>query len=94
MSEYTLRFLPDALEEWRTLDAELKEQFLLRLAERLKHPRVPNAALHDMNDCYKIKLRAAKQRLVYRVINHEVVVEVIAVGQREGIYITASNRLH
>jgi mRNA interferase RelE/StbE len=38
-----------------------------KMAERLECPRVPSAALSSMADCYKIKLRGAVFRLVYRV---------------------------
>ncbi|WP_163362308.1 type II toxin-antitoxin system RelE/ParE family toxin, partial [Escherichia coli] len=37
----------------------------------------------DLKDCYKIKLRAAGYRLVYRVDDQAVTVTVIAAGRRE-----------
>ncbi|AZD26961.1 mRNA interferase RelE [Pseudomonas chlororaphis] len=36
-----------------------------------------------MADCYKIKLKASGYRLVYQVIEDQVVVSVVAVGKRE-----------
>lgn len=94
MSVYTLEFLPEALEEWRKLEPVLREEFLIRLAERLKYPHVANARLHEMKDCYKIKLRAARYRLIYRVFDDRIVVQVIALGKRDDdIYITAAKRL-
>ena len=38
---YELRFHPDALAEWRKLDATVSALFKKKLAERLQHPRVP-----------------------------------------------------
>ena len=37
---YKLAFHPDALVEWRKLDATVSEQFKKKLDERLQHPRV------------------------------------------------------
>ena len=44
---------------------------------------MPSAKLHGLPDCYKIKLKAAGYRLVYRVDDDRVVVIVVAVGRRE-----------
>jgi len=48
-----------------------------------------------MPDCYKIKLRASGYRLVYQVIDKQVVVLVLAVGKRERseVYQTAKQRM-
>ena len=74
---YRLRFHELALQEWHKLDAVLREQFKKKLAERLKEPRIPSSALSGMQDCYKIKLRAAGCRLVYRVEDDILYVTVI-----------------
>ncbi|AZD52001.1 mRNA interferase RelE [Pseudomonas chlororaphis subsp. aurantiaca] len=80
---YKLQFLPSARKEWDKLGYTLREQFKRKLAERLEMPRVPADALHGMADCYKIKLKASGYRLVYQVIEDQVVVSVVAVGKRE-----------
>lgn len=80
---YNLEFLPSARKEWEKLGATLRQQFKKKLAERLLHPRVAADALRGMQDHYKIKLRAAGYRLVYRVEDQRVTVVVVAVGQRE-----------
>jgi mRNA interferase RelE/StbE len=48
-----------------------------------------------MPDYYKIKLRAAGYRLVYRVEDKAVIVIVVAVGKREdsAIYLAAVKRI-
>ncbi len=92
---YRLRFHELALAEWRRLDAGLREQLKKKLAERLEHPRIPSAALSGMPDCYKIKLRSAGYRLIYRVDDTTVFVTVIAVGRRDKqkVYEVAQSRL-
>lgn len=80
---FELQFLPSALKEWEKLGAPVRDQFKKKLAERLEHPRVPKDALRGLSDHYKIKLRDAGYRLVYRVENHTVTVTVVAVGKRE-----------
>lgn len=92
---YSLAFLPSARREWDKLGGTVRAQFKKKLAERLSGPRVPAAALHGMPDCYKIKLRAAGYRLVYRVDDRIVTVVVVAVGKRERdmVYRSALARL-
>jgi mRNA interferase RelE/StbE len=92
---YRLRFHELALAEWRRLDAGLREQLKKKLTERLEHPRIPSAALSGMPDCYKIKLRNAGYRLIYRVDDTVGFVTVIAVGRRDKlkVYEVAQSRL-
>ena len=91
---YSLEFLPSALKEWQKLGHTVREQLKRKLGERLEHPRVKADALNGMADHYKIKLRTAGYRLVYRVEDERVVVAVVAVGKRERgeIYTTAKTR--
>ncbi len=95
MTTYKLRFHELALKEWRKLGEPLREQFKKKLAERLENPRVPSAALSGMTDCYKIKLRAAGYRLVYRVEDDYLLVTVVSIGKRErlSVYDLARKRL-
>ena len=92
---YALRFHALALVEWRKLDGSVREPLKKKLAERLQSPRVASAALFGMSDCYKIKLRQAGYRLVYRVDDAVVFVTVIAVGRRDKnkVYEAAATRL-
>ena len=91
---YKLKFEKRAWKEWEKLGHPVKEQFKKKLAERLENPRVPSAKLSGHADRYKIKLRSAGYRLVYQVLDDEVVVSVIAIGKRENsdVYNMASNR--
>ena len=54
-----------------------------KLQERLGNPHVPADRLSGLGNAYKIKLRSAGYRMVYRVIDEVLVVTVIAVGKRE-----------
>ena len=92
---YELKFKQSALKEWQSLNQAIQQQFKKKLIERLAQPRVESARLSGMPDCYKIKLRAAGYRLVYQVIDEEIVVIVVAVGKRERnqVYKTAIKRL-
>ena len=84
---YELRFERNALKEWQKLDWSVKDQFLTILERRLQNPRVQSARLREVSDCYKIKLKTLGYRLVYQVIDTEVVVLVLAVGKREGDWV-------
>ncbi|WP_213573607.1 type II toxin-antitoxin system RelE family toxin [Stutzerimonas kunmingensis] len=80
---YKLEFLPSALKEWKKLGHTVREQAKKKLVERLDAPKVQADALRDMPGHYKIKLRTAGYRLVYRVEGERLVVLVVAVGKRE-----------
>lgn len=80
---YSLEFLPSALKEWNKLGDTLRQQFAAKLRERLETPRVPASALHGLPHHYKIKLRQAGYRLVYRVEDQRITVVVVTVGRRE-----------
>jgi mRNA interferase RelE/StbE len=80
---YELAFLDEALKEWRRLDNATREQFKVKLAERLQNPKVPSARLHGSKERYKIKLRNAGFRLVYQVKDMELLVLVVTVEKRE-----------
>ncbi|MEV4698243.1 type II toxin-antitoxin system RelE/ParE family toxin [Pseudomonas brassicacearum] len=72
----------------------MRLQLLKKLQTRQGNPRVPGDALHGMKDCYKIKLRGAGYRLVYRVEDERIVILVVAIGKRErgNVYDSAKDR--
>ncbi|ENW84599.1 hypothetical protein F909_00147 [Acinetobacter sp. ANC 3929] len=91
---YNLDFLEEALAEWNKLNPSIKQQLKKKLIKVLENPRVPKNKLSGHSNRYKIKLRSIGYRLVYEVIDDEVVVLVIAVGRRENnaVYNTADSR--
>lgn len=91
---YSLEFEETALKEFKKLGATIREQFKKKLAYILENPHIPANRLHGMTDCYKIKLKSAGYRLVYQVIDKQVIVLVLAVGKRERseVYKAAKDR--
>ncbi|MGP5106492.1 type II toxin-antitoxin system RelE family toxin [Pseudomonas helleri] len=92
---FSLEFDQRALKEWHKLGDTVRQQFKKKLTEVLANPRVEANRLRDLPDCYKIKLRSAGYRLIYQVIDQEVVVFVVAVDKRENeaAYQKAEDRL-
>lgn len=92
---YEIEFYEDAFEEWRRLDACIRDQFKKKLAKLVEDPHRPANRLRGLEGCYKIKLRAAGVRLVYKVEDGELVILVVAVGKRDknAVYDAARERL-
>jgi len=92
---YSLEFDARALKEWQKLGDTVRQQLKKKLAEVLLNPRIEANRLHSLPNCYKIKLRSSGYRLVYQVLDHEVVVFVVAVDrrEREQAYRKAAERL-
>jgi mRNA interferase RelE/StbE len=92
---YSLEFDARALKEWQKRGDTVRQQLKKKLAEDLLNPRIEANRLHSLPDCYKIKLRSSGYRLVYQVLDHEVVVFVVAVDrrEREQAYRKAAERL-
>ena len=92
---FELRFEPDALKEWQALDKSVREPLKKKLAKRLEQPHVLNERLHNrLSNCYKIKNHKTGHRLVYRVMDKQVVVLVLAIGKRARLeaYLKAAQR--
>ncbi len=75
---YELEFDPRALKEWRKLGDTVKAQFKKKLASVLVNPRNESARLHDLPDCYKIKLKSSGYRLVYQVRDAVVIFPLVS----------------
>lgn len=73
----------------------VRQQLKKKLVTILVNPRIEANRLHAFPDCYKIKLRSSGYRLVYQVIDQEVMVFVVAVDkrEREQVYRKAAERL-
>jgi len=80
---YKIKFLPSALKEWKKLAPPIQNQFKKKLKERIENPHSPASQLHGFKSVYKIKLRSVGYRLVYEVIDSEIVIYIIAVGKRD-----------
>lgn len=92
---YTFRFREEAFKEWQKLDKSLQQQFAKKLKKCCENPHIPSARLRGMKECYKIKLRSSRFRLVYQVIDDQLIIAVVAMGKRErsDVYHLASERM-
>lgn len=96
VTQYRLKFIPEALAEWNKLDGSVKEPLRKALRKRLVQPHLPGSELHgDLNYCYKIKLNKQGYRLVYTVEDDVLTVLVLAIDKREdlAVYRSAIERL-
>jgi mRNA interferase RelE/StbE len=97
LKTYELEFIEAALKEWHRLDGSVRAQFKKQLAKRLLAPHVASAKLSgDLHQTYKIKLRNPGYRLVYEVLDRELVILVVAIGRRDHdeAYLKAAQRLN
>lgn len=91
---YSLEFHEKALKEFHALDAEVRDRFKRKLAERIENPRVEADRLSGSSNRYKIKFKHPGVRLVYEVVDGRLIVFVLAVDKRErsAAYEKASGR--
>lgn len=80
---YKVKIRDDALKAWNRLDPVIRQQFAKKLKKCCENPHIPALKLSGMPDCYKVKLRASGFRLVYKVVDNELIIIVVAVGKRE-----------
>lgn len=92
---YAVKFRESAFKEWNKLDKAVQQQFAKKLKKCSENPHIPSAKLRGLPNCYKIKLKASGFRLVYEVIDNQLIISVVAVGKRERseVYNLASERL-
>ena len=92
---YKLKFTPLSWKEWQKLDKSIQSQLKKKLKERLQNPHVSADKLRGFTAVYKIKQRASGYRLVYEVLDEEIVVLVVVIGKRNrgDVYKKASQRL-
>lgn len=91
---YELAIHPAAGKEWAKLDGSIKRRFKEKLAkERLKHPRVAKDSLHELPDCYKIKITTPQFRLIYHVNDTKRLLTILSVASRDDVYEELQSRL-
>lgn len=89
---YKLTFLESAKKEWDKLDPSIKNQFKNKLSKIILNPHILNNKLTNLPNCYKIKLRSSGYRLVYRVFDNRITVQVVAIGKRDKSMVYALTR--
>jgi mRNA interferase RelE/StbE len=88
-----------AAEDFRCLDGSLKEPVAKQLRKLETAPRLGehlgNRAGLDLTGYYKLYAAKKSIRIVYRIIDQEIRVEVVAIGKREdlAVYQEALQRL-
>ena len=93
---YSLEFDPDALKEWNQLDGSIKNEFKKVIEKRLVNPIVESARLTgELHNCFKIKSKKSGYRIVYTVVEQELIVLVLAIAKREKlkVYLKAKSRI-
>lgn len=92
---YEIEFYEEALNEWKRLDSTVREQLKKKLSKLVEEPHRPANRLRGLDGCYKVKLRSAGVRLVYKVEDGEFIILVVAVGKRDknAVYDAATERL-
>ncbi|MDR2227263.1 MAG: type II toxin-antitoxin system RelE/ParE family toxin [Providencia sp.] len=94
-THYGVKFRDDAAREWKELGATIQKQFAKKLKALIDNPHIPSARLSGIQNCYKIKLKASGYRLVYEVVDNQLIIIVITVGKRNGneLYDIAKKRV-
>jgi mRNA interferase RelE/StbE len=88
-----------AAEDFRQLDGSLKEPVAKQLRTLETVPRLGehlgNRAGLDLTGYYKLYAAKKSIRIVYRILDQEILVEVVAIGKREdlAVYQEALKRL-
>ena len=93
---YKVTFLKSAQKEWNKLPESARLQFSKKLKERRGNPHIPSAKLKGGQNHYKIKLRSLGYRLVYRVYDDRLVIQIAGMGKRDkqGLYAELQSRLN
>lgn len=85
--QYSVVLTVAAAEDFRRLDGSLKEPVAKQLRKLETAPRLGehlgNRAGLDLTGYYKLYAAKKSIRIVYRIIDQEILVEVVAIGRRE-----------
>lgn len=96
---YSVVLTAAAAEDFRQLDGSLKEPVAKQLRKLETDPRLGehlgNRAGLDLTGYYKLYAAKKSIRIVYRILDQAILVEVVAIGKREdlAVYQEALKRL-
>ncbi|TKB79854.1 MAG: addiction module toxin RelE [Nitrospira sp.] len=96
---YSVVLTAAAAEDFRQLDGSLKEPVAMQLRKLETSPRLGehlgNRAGLDLTGYYKLYAAKKSIRIVYRIFDQEILVEVVAIGKRDdlAVYQEALKRL-
>ena len=96
---YAIKFHPDAEKEFLELDKGVRERVAKQLVKITTHPelgeRLGNRNGIDLSGYRKMYAEKKKIRIVYEVIEDEIMIHIMAIGERDDmtVYKTALKRL-
>jgi len=96
---YRVTLTSDAADDFRRLDGSLKQPVARQLRKLETSPllgeHLGNKAGLDLTGYYKLYAAKKSIRIVYRIIDQDVIVEVVAIGKREdlSVYQTSLKRI-
>ena len=96
---YSVTLTADAAEDFRRLDGSLKQPVAKQLKKLETSPllgeHLGNKAGLDLTGYYKLYAAKKDIRIVYSIIEQEVIVEIVAIGKREelAVYRTSLKRI-
>jgi mRNA interferase RelE/StbE len=95
---YDYKFHPDAKKELAKLDHSVQILFTRTLKKILKNPELGQDLGHknslDLSGLKKIYFDNKRYRIVYEIIDQEVVIYIVAIGKRDkmAVYAKAAQR--
>jgi mRNA interferase RelE/StbE len=96
---YSVTLTADAAKDFRRLDGSLKQPVAKQLKKLETSPllgeHLGNKTGLDLTGYYKLYAAKKGIRIVYRIIQQEVLVEIVAIGKREelAVYRTSQKRI-
>ena len=96
---YSVTLTADAAKDFRRLDGSLKQPVAKQLTKLETSPllgeHLGNKTGLDLTGYYKLYAAKKGIRIVYRIIEQEVIVEIVAIGKREelAVYRTSQKRI-
>jgi len=98
MEKYTVLFHPEAAKELRKLDGSVVKLVLKQIKKLELYPLagdlLGNKHGYDLSNYRKLYVNNKKIRVIYTVIENQILVKIIAIGNREAmeVYSDANNR--
>ncbi len=99
MKKWTIKWHKDAVEDLEGIDHSVRQKIFKAVLRLEKDPvrygePLGNKLGLDLTGLYKMKV-AAGYRVVYHIVEHEVIVTIVTIGKRErySAYKTASERI-
>ncbi len=84
MARYELRFKPSVAKDLRGIPSADVRRILARIETLREDPRPPGAEKLSAQERYR--LRQGDYRILYNVLDGEVIVEIVKVGHRREVY--------